>query len=187
MMDEDMVVDANQLMNQAALRNLGISWLLDSEKVEQIKNLRDIALGNCRLLYGSERFKFYDIVVAEDEENASFNAILTCSQDGSTKMLRKDIRDCPVKAVRTMVGQLQKDTALLMKKYDTGSQFRGQQGFKNEKTQKFELDAYVEDERMVGPDDDTKGLRYRDLPRGPRADRGGPKRVRMDSGLPYDG
>lgn len=35
-MDEDKILDANQLMNQTALRNLGMSWLLDSEKVRQL-------------------------------------------------------------------------------------------------------------------------------------------------------
>lgn len=72
-------------------------------------------------------------------------------------------------------------------KYDAGSQIRGQQGYTNERTGKFELDTFAEDERSKGPDDDTRGLRYHDPPKGPRADRAGFKRPRRDSGLPYDG
>ncbi|KAF1843889.1 uncharacterized protein K460DRAFT_266340, partial [Cucurbitaria berberidis CBS 394.84] len=138
--------------------------------VEQVKTLKEMALGNCRLLYGSERFKFYDIAVAEDEDNGAFAAILTCSQDGSIKLLRKEVNDCPVKAVRALVDRLQKDTALLFIKYDVGSQIKGQQGVTNKKTQKFELVAFAQDERAEGADDDTVGLRYHDPPRGPRLD-----------------
>ncbi|KAI2475717.1 hypothetical protein Ptr902_12892 [Pyrenophora tritici-repentis] len=37
----------------------GVSWLENPTKVDQVKSLKEISLGSCRLLYGSERFKFY--------------------------------------------------------------------------------------------------------------------------------
>ena len=98
----------------------------------KVKNLKEICLGNCRLLYGSERFKFYgisiafdsrpgtdtntDIAVCEDEDKKKFGAILTCSQEGSIKLLRTEVSDDPVDAVRAMVDRLQKDTAIIFGK-----------------------------------------------------------------------
>lgn len=54
-----------------------------------------------------------DIVVADNEEHGAFGAILSCSQEQSIKILRKETSDCPVKAVRAMVERLQKDTGHL--------------------------------------------------------------------------
>lgn len=44
-----------------ALRDFNFNWLLDAEKVQQVKNMKDMALGNARILYGSERFKYYGV------------------------------------------------------------------------------------------------------------------------------
>lgn len=43
----------------------------------------------------------------------TFCAILTCNQEGVTKILRKEVNNCPVRAVRGMVHRLQTDTAIL--------------------------------------------------------------------------
>jgi hypothetical protein len=54
-----------------------------------------------------------DIAVCEDEDKKQFGAILTCSQEGSIKLLRTEISNDPVNAVRAMVDRLQKDTAII--------------------------------------------------------------------------
>jgi hypothetical protein len=71
-------------------------------------------------------------------------------------------------------------------KFDVGSQLKGQQGYTNKETGKFDLADFVGDYRIEGPEDDTQGLvsRFTDapggVPRGPRADRGILKRARVD-------
>lgn len=55
-------------------------------------------------------------MIGEDEETKSFGAVLTCNQDSQTKLLRTSTSTCPVKAVRKLVSDLQKDTAKLFRK-----------------------------------------------------------------------
>ncbi|CAN9093252.1 unnamed protein product [Alternaria alternata] len=167
--------DTGELVRQTSAMEINAQpWLESTHKLHEIQTLKEISLGNCRLLYGSERFKFYgkalapmlntgidtrlDIVICEDEGTKRFAAILTCNQDGQTKLLRTELSGCPVVAVRTLVDGLQKDTAKLFLKYAVGSQIRGQQGFTNKDTGKFELWDEAQEKRIRGPDDDTQGL-----------------------------
>ncbi|EUC43683.1 hypothetical protein COCMIDRAFT_38415 [Bipolaris oryzae ATCC 44560] len=157
-------MDPSELAIQAANVDLSsTSWLDSSILVEKVNNLRELSLGNCRLLYGSERGKFYDIVVGEDESTKSFGAVLTCNQDGQTKLLRTSTSTCPVNAVRNLVSDLQKDTAKLFVKYGVGSQLEGQQGYTNKDTGEFQLWGTAYDKRITGPDDDTMGLMPRSM------------------------
>ncbi|XP_014555001.1 hypothetical protein COCVIDRAFT_103549 [Bipolaris victoriae FI3] len=152
-------MEPSELAMQAASVDLSsTSWLDSSILVEKVNNLKEISLGNCRLLYGSERGKFYDIVIGEDEETKSFGAVLTCNQDSQTKLLRTSTSTCPVKAVRKLVSDLQKDTAKLFLKYGVGSQLDGQQGYTDRDTGEFQLWGTAYDKRTNGPDDDTMGL-----------------------------
>lgn len=132
-----------------------------------------------------------DIVICENESDGKFGALLTCQENGSTKILRNEVAECPVVATRKLVHRLQLDTALLFtSKYTVGSQLRGQQGYTNKETGVFELIGGRTDQRIPGPDDDTQGLsgRHSDAPGGvpypPRAERGfgggGHKRARVD-------
>ncbi|KAI8939565.1 hypothetical protein NX059_003329 [Plenodomus lindquistii] len=187
------MADANAMMSRIALGDVnpvtGGSWLANPEKVSAISGLRNSVMGNCKLLYGSQRFKFYDIIICESEHDGKFGALLTCIESSTTKILRNEVAECPVVAVRQMVQRLQRDTALLFtEKYSVGSQLYGQQGYTNKETGAFELNPRKVDERIAGPDDDTQGLtsRYSDAPgatpRAPRAERnGGYKRARADS------
>lgn len=89
-----------------------------------------MALGNAKILYGSEKFKFYglialreacgctdkytDIVVAYSEPDAMFAAVLVCSFNEATKILRKEVAGCPLAAARAIVHSLLTDTGLLL-------------------------------------------------------------------------
>lgn len=73
-----------------------------------------MALGNAKLLYGSEKFKFYDVAIAYNESEAKFAAILVCSFNEATKILRKEVAVCPIAAVRAIVYGLHTDTGLLL-------------------------------------------------------------------------
>ncbi|KAH8727128.1 hypothetical protein GQ44DRAFT_758218 [Phaeosphaeriaceae sp. PMI808] len=163
------------------------SWLEDQAKVSIVEKLKTMALGNCRLLYGSERQKFYDVVVSVNEENKIFVAALVCNKDPASKFLRTSINDCPVKAVRDMVDCLQKDTMRLFEKYSVGSMIVGQQGHTNATTGRWELADYKLDGRTDGPADDTEAFMGKFSRRGadcyapvhaPRGPRAGNKRVR---------
>jgi hypothetical protein len=74
----------------------------------------------------------------------------------------------------------QKETNMgSLAKYTVGSQIRGQQGYTNPESGKFELADFRYDNRIAGPNDDTAGLvsRYTGapggVPQGPRSDRNG--------------
>ncbi|USP73204.1 hypothetical protein yc1106_00478 [Curvularia clavata] len=130
--------------NDLAAKTAGVkidnfNWLQSTNKVEKVKGLKELCVGNCRLLYGSERFKFYgnsspsvprkphhhhhpiphtltwtkDVVICNDEASKRYCAILTCNQDGQTKFLRTVSGMDPVLAVRELVDGLQKDTSKL--------------------------------------------------------------------------
>ncbi|KAI4697768.1 uncharacterized protein J4E84_000901 [Alternaria hordeiaustralica] len=110
------------------------------------------------LLLNKEPNTTLDIVICEDDDTKKFAAILTCNQEGQTKLLRTELSLCPVVAVRTLVDGLQKDTAKLFLKYAVGSQIRGQQGHTDAETGIFELWDAAHENRICGPDDDTQGL-----------------------------
>ncbi|EOA89829.1 uncharacterized protein SETTUDRAFT_26155 [Exserohilum turcica Et28A] len=153
-------IDTNDLAVQTASIDISsTSWLTSSTLVNSINSLKELCLGNCRLLYGSERFRFYDIVICEDEANKRFCALLTCNMDGQTKILRVETDACAVTAVQMLVGRLQRDTAKLFAKYNVGSQIEGQQGSTDKTTGTFKLWDGPGDRRIAGPDDDTAGLR----------------------------
>ncbi|KAF1362548.1 hypothetical protein EJ07DRAFT_174980 [Lizonia empirigonia] len=133
--------NANDLMVQAAA--IGVegfvglnggtsissgSWLNSQNKLEQLHELRVMALGNAKILYGSEKFKFYDVVIAYSGPEAKFAAVLVCSFNEATKILRKEVSTCPVAAARAIVHGLHTDSGLLLSKYDVGDQLFGQQG-----------------------------------------------------------
>ncbi|KAJ4309536.1 hypothetical protein N0V94_008882 [Neodidymelliopsis sp. IMI 364377] len=132
--------NANEMMVQAA--DVGVdglngfngasistgSWLSNQNKLEHLHELRVMALGNAKVLYGVEKYKFYDIIIAYSEPDAKFAAILVCIFNEATKILRKEIATCPIVAARTIVYGLQKDSGLLLNKYNVGDQLFGQQG-----------------------------------------------------------
>ncbi|KAF2026790.1 hypothetical protein EK21DRAFT_29175, partial [Setomelanomma holmii] len=122
------------------------------------ETLKTTALANCRLLYGSDRFKFYDILQSMDEEENTFCIALVCSREGESKILRMAVDDCPIKAIRSMVVRLQKDCFPVLMNVGAGLQSGGQLGYSNELTGKFEL---AEPMRFFKPDgavDDTQTL-----------------------------
>lgn len=89
-----------------------------------------MALGNAKILYGSEKFKFYgsltrwcstthadtvaDVVLAYSKPEAMFAAILVCSFNDASKILRKEVAACPIAAARAIVYGLHVDTGLLL-------------------------------------------------------------------------
>ncbi|KAJ4990781.1 hypothetical protein SVAN01_03790 [Stagonosporopsis vannaccii] len=189
--------DANELMVQAA--SVGVdglasfngatsispgSWLNSQSKLEILHELRLVALGNAKILYGSEKFKFYDVVVACCEPEAKFAAILVCTYNEATKILRKAVAECPLAAARAIVHGLHVDTGLLLCKYDAGDQLFGQQGG----TQRGgEFGLYNGKRAVNDPNrdqDDTSSLVWGNFqaPTGSRADRYSSKRARCDTG-----
>ncbi|KAH7394033.1 hypothetical protein DE146DRAFT_633956 [Phaeosphaeria sp. MPI-PUGE-AT-0046c] len=183
----------------------GRSWSEDRDKFTQFESLKNVALGNCRLLYGSERMKFYgkgitlltgtrtnkgsDMVLGVNDDQSTFCVALVCSRDTASKILRTCLSDCPVKAMHAMVNQLQKDTMPLLMDFGAGSQVIGQQGYTHNGTDKFELLDARNIERPDGPVDDTETLPGRRIdsyaprgaPRGPRSERSGYKRPRREA------
>jgi hypothetical protein len=53
-------------------------------------------------------------VIGIDEEEMTFCVALVCSREMESKILRTSVSDCPVKAIHTMVSQLQKDAMPLL-------------------------------------------------------------------------
>ncbi|KAF2702630.1 hypothetical protein K504DRAFT_354386, partial [Pleomassaria siparia CBS 279.74] len=102
-------------------------------KVKHVNNLKTIATSNCRLLYGTDRNRFYDTVISYDEDQSIYGAYLVCTVDGATKALRHELADDPTKAAQMIVNGLVKDTALLFTKYAVGDRMRGQQGERGDK------------------------------------------------------
>ncbi|KAH3906482.1 hypothetical protein HBH56_204510 [Parastagonospora nodorum] len=185
------------------------SWTADKAKFARFESLKEMTLGTCRLLYGSERFRFYDIVIGADEGETTFCAALVLSKDGSTKILRTSCSDCPIKATQIIVSQLHKDVFPLLVNLGAGAQLQGQQGYTNGLTGTFELADNKKNTKPDGAADDTETLAGRggdswvpNAPRGPKHSRGGFKRPRrsenegqvseqmgdsgMDGGLNYD-
>ncbi|KAF2685941.1 hypothetical protein K458DRAFT_300320, partial [Lentithecium fluviatile CBS 122367] len=159
-------------------------------QIRQLMDLKNFALGNARLLYGSEQRKFYDIVVGANEDG-KYATVLVCSFDGATKILRKEVALCPLAATQAIVDGLVMDTGLLFSKYDVGDQISDQQGFRSAETGKFELDDKKTAKTSM-PVDDTNALRrsyyHKYVPAAPRADRerGGIARGYKRGRLEYD-
>ncbi|KAF2658115.1 hypothetical protein K491DRAFT_713882 [Lophiostoma macrostomum CBS 122681] len=146
-------------------------WINDPEKIKQVKDLKTLALANARLLYGSDRNRFFDVVTSQFDSLAGtkYGAFLVITVDGTTKPLRKEVNDCPLTACRALVARLHKDTGLLFMKFDVGDQISGQQGTRNN-AGKFELNADQVNRRSDGPDDETRNMEHTYAPRGPRGD-----------------
>ncbi|KAF3004799.1 hypothetical protein E8E13_003131 [Curvularia kusanoi] len=159
-------------------------------RLGQLHELRVMALGNAKILYGLERFKFFDIVVAYSEAEAKFATILVCSLNGFTKILRKEVASCPLAAARALVHGLHVDTGVLLTKYDVGDQMFGQQG-STRRGEVFSLDnckGAVCTSRDYDQDDtSTLSRRTPNAPSGPRADYYPAKRTRYDVDRPVDG
>ncbi|KAG9197274.1 hypothetical protein G6514_001913 [Epicoccum nigrum] len=158
-------------------------WLSDQSKLEQLQTLRVTALGNAKMLYGSEKFKFFDIVIAYSQPDAKYGAVLVCSFNESTKILRKEVAHCPVKAARAIVHGLHVDTGLLFTKYDVGDQLAGQQGGTARGGEFGLYEGKCAVNNREEEQDDTSSLRRGDvsIPSGPRADRYSPRWVRGDT------
>ncbi|KAF1956831.1 hypothetical protein CC80DRAFT_386337, partial [Byssothecium circinans] len=122
-------------------------------QITKIADLKNTVLGHARMLYGSERNKFYDIVTIDID--GKYASILSCSQDGTIKFLRKEVNTCALEATRALVDGLYKDAGLLFTKYDVGDQISGQQGFCGSDG-KFALDDTLKAIRDSGPVDDTR-------------------------------
>ncbi|KAL5121160.1 hypothetical protein ACEQ8H_001012 [Pleosporales sp. CAS-2024a] len=159
------------------------SWMSDCAKTGRLEQLKNMVLGTCRLLYGSERFKFYDIVIGATDDETTFCAALSCNKDGMTKILRTTLHDCPIKATEAMVRQLQKDVMPLLVNFGPGTQLAGQQGYTNHLSGKFELAEEKEKTKPDGAADDTETMKNRgdswvpSAPKGPKY-RGAFKRYR---------
>ncbi|KAF2827323.1 hypothetical protein CC86DRAFT_455013 [Ophiobolus disseminans] len=184
----DGVMEVEHGMHKVTIEDSASSWYDNEAKFVQFENLRNVALGNCRILYGSDRWKFYDIVLGIEEDESEFCVALVCSREGTSKVLRGCISDCPLKAIRALTTRLQKDSMTLLKA-GAGVMMTGQQGHTDGdgKWQSTELDRIV---KPSGPADNTETLPQlpskrndtwrppQGAPRGPRTDRPGNKRVR---------
>ncbi|KAF3047488.1 hypothetical protein E8E12_008669 [Didymella heteroderae] len=159
------------------------SWLnSQSKQLEQLHELRVMALGNAKMLYGSEKFKFYDVVIAHSEPNAMFAAVLVCSFSDATKILRKEVAACPLAAARAIVHGLHVDTGLLLTKHNVGDQIIGQQGG-TPRDGEFELYEWKRAVNDPSQDQDDVSSLIRggfSAPTAPRADRQSHKRCRRD-------
>ncbi|KAJ4290899.1 hypothetical protein N0V90_010095 [Kalmusia sp. IMI 367209] len=179
------MLNDTQLMYRKAMEGGNIvapdSLVNDQSKVREVIDVKQLVLSNARILYGSESRKFFDFVTGR-AASGKYTCVLVCSLEGSTKILRKEVSNCPLGAARALADGLIKDTGLLFDKYDVGYQLTNQQGYRDEGEQ-FKLDEYKSAARYSGPVDDTKTLRYDyrnfDAPRGPAAD-GWSKRRRGD-------
>ncbi|KAF3050005.1 hypothetical protein E8E11_009658 [Didymella keratinophila] len=161
----------------------GDSWLSNQTKLEQLHQLRTMALGNAKILYGSEKFKFFDVVIAYSEPNTMFAAVLVCSFNDATKILRKEVAACPLAAARAIVHRLHVDSGLLLTKYDVGDQIFGQQGG-TPRDGEFGLHEWKRAVNDPGQDQDDVSSLVRggfSAPTAPRADRQSYKRSRRDT------
>ncbi|KAF2252545.1 hypothetical protein BU26DRAFT_549111 [Trematosphaeria pertusa] len=156
-------MNANALMICKAMENGKTvepdSWLNDPAKA--------CIPASCRFI----QLTAQDVVTCYNEEEGKHGAVLVCSYDGASKILRKEVAACPLAATRAIVDGLHRDTGLLFAKFDVGDQLYGQQGFRGD-SGKFELAEYKSAVKDSGPVDDTQTLhrRYQDAPKGPRGD-----------------
>jgi hypothetical protein len=134
-----------------------------------------------------------DVVFGANAEG-QYAAVLVCSMEGSSKILRREVGPSPLSATRAIVNGLVMDTGLLfgtcqqnsteideylyiVGKYDVGDQISDQQGHQNAETEAFELDANKSALRDDWPVDATETLRRSNVmgrafpPLGSRADR----------------
>lgn len=67
-------------------------------------------------IYTTHVDTFTDVVIAYSEPEARFAAVLVCSFNEATKILRKEVSTCPVAAARAIVHGLHTDSGLLLSK-----------------------------------------------------------------------
>lgn len=140
-----------------------------------------------------------DVVVAYSEPNAMFAAVLVCSFNDATKILRKEVAACPLAAARAIVQGLHVDSGFLLSercppsfqscilnqiiaKYDVGDQIFGQQGG-TPRGGDFGLYEWKRAANDPGQDQDDVSSLVRggfSAPTAPRADRQSYKRSRRD-------
>ncbi|KAH7138050.1 hypothetical protein B0J11DRAFT_574060 [Dendryphion nanum] len=185
-------IDSLALDNSAGNGGTPLSkqaWLEDHEMVTRINALKPSAISNARILYGSHRNNFIDVQTCRFPVTgeSSYGAILTFTHEGVTKAIRREVAGCPLKAVLTLVAQLQTDAGLLLTKYDLGEKFDGPQG-ETDESGDFKLFETKTPLRSYAAPDDVSGMVQAPLgPRGRRKGDGyGPgseynsKRSRMD-------
>ena len=94
-------------------------------------NVKQLVLGNARIIYGSEARKFFgischarsrrptdgptDFVTGRDPEG-KYVCVLVCSLDGHTRILRKETHTDALGAARALADSLIKDTGALFSK-----------------------------------------------------------------------
>ncbi|KAL5374278.1 hypothetical protein PMIN06_009930 [Paraphaeosphaeria minitans] len=156
----------------------------DPSTVTALLELKNLVLGNARILYGSESRKFFDLVTARNPAGKHV-CVLVCSLDGHTRILRKEMTSTSaLDASRALADSLIRDAGELLAIADVGDQLHGQQGFRGE-SGIFKLDGASGMRRFPGPVDDTATLRFgfrRDgegVARGAAGDR---KRCRREEG-----
>ncbi|KAF2278464.1 uncharacterized protein EI97DRAFT_431682 [Westerdykella ornata] len=108
------------------------AWMESPEKIARLRDLKNFALGNARLLYGNDRNRYHDIVTAyipvstSDSTTPGFSnggvgssglgtwvAILIITIDGTSKALREERSECPIRATQALVRGLMRDTGVL--------------------------------------------------------------------------
>ncbi|KAL5404890.1 hypothetical protein PMIN04_012491 [Paraphaeosphaeria minitans] len=170
----------------------------DPSTVTALLELKNLVLGNARILYGSESRKFFGsfaplhshphilphLVTARNPAGKHV-CVLVCSLDGHTRILRKEMTSTSaLDASRALADSLIRDAGELLAIADVGDQLHGQQGFRGE-SGIFKLDGASGMRRFPGPVDDTATLRFgfrRDgegVARGAAGDR---KRCRREEG-----
>ncbi|KAF2470415.1 uncharacterized protein BDR25DRAFT_314616 [Lindgomyces ingoldianus] len=100
-------------MTDKETTDMTANYLDDPEKVKALKDLKTLSNSNARIIYGSDRTRFYDIVIVLNEVTRLYTTHLVVAIDGTTKSLRKEEAVCPLKATRAIVDKLQKDTSLV--------------------------------------------------------------------------
>ena len=138
-------------------------------------------------------------MIVYSEPNAMFAAVLVCSFNDATKILRKEVAACPLAAARAIVHGLHVDSGLLLSKlalwlftlstltrvaakYNVGDQIFGQQGG-TPRDGEFGLYEWKRAVNDPGQDQDDVSSLVRvgfSAPTAPRADRQSYKRSRRD-------
>jgi hypothetical protein len=102
--------------------------LLTTPQVTALLELKQLVLGNARVLYGSEQRKFFGASSSPQSKKASLtypdfvtgrnptgkhSCVLVCSLDGYTRILRKETALCPLEAARALADGLILDAGTL--------------------------------------------------------------------------
>ncbi|PSN62889.1 hypothetical protein BS50DRAFT_624664 [Corynespora cassiicola Philippines] len=176
-------------------------WLLQPNSLKHFRNLQTMALGNARILYGSDRNLFYEpilthsiyLVLAQKDKN-NWTATLVNTMEGVTTILRKVTRDEPLLAMAQIVTGLQKDCGKLFNLCGPSltTKFVGPQGTHTSRG-RFVVNAAPPKVEQTKNNDFLSFLN--NAPRGPRRGRknGEPtitrfrvEKVRRGGGLNYD-